>query len=92
MIKVEYRKTYKALNGKSYFTLDAAIRRSVYKRLFDKNEMGGYRDWIEGGECMQEEFYSDEQMDCFAKVTRRYLKMFKKSIRKAIETKEHPKG
>ena len=48
MITIESRKTYKSLDGKSYFTKKAAIKRSVIEKLKIKHGTDGCIDSLIG--------------------------------------------
>lgn len=78
LITTETAIVYRAIDGKRFFTKTAAVRRSAWVRLFERNEHEAFYDYLAGGEHHQESGHSTKQIDHFRKVVDRYLGIFGK--------------
>jgi hypothetical protein len=80
-ITVQEAIVYKASNGRRYLTKRTAFHHDAVHRLSRKHGKAGCRDWLEGGEHRQEEFYTDAQWDYFRRVSARYWRRFSSSVK-----------
>lgn len=82
-ITIEAATVFKTSSGRRYLTKRAAFRSEVFSRLKrkERHEMQGVYDELRGGEHYQEEYYTPEQMDHFAKIERRYWRRFRRRVR-----------
>lgn len=84
-VKSEMRVVYRTSAGRCYFTKRAAFIREATARLQARREKEGISDRLEGGEHVQDVFWSADQMEYFFRVAKRYYRRYKKSVRGAKE-------
>lgn len=84
-VKSEIRVVYRTSVGRCYLTKRAAFIREATARLQARREKEGISDRLEGGEHVQDVFWSVDQMEYFSRVAKRYYRRYKKSVRGGVE-------
>lgn len=70
----EQATVYRAINGRRYLSRRSALIKTAMVLLKKKHGMDGCHDELRGGEHYQEEFYTNEQMERFTAVAKRYAR------------------
>ena len=75
-VAAETATVYRASNGRRYFTKKTAFLHDAMFRLSLKHEKAGHRDYLEGGEHRQDEFFTEAQWEYFNHIAERYWRVY----------------